>query len=107
MFQFSTFYDVDFLRFLGVKTPSGGPSRPVASSFVPSKSSEREIQELKSREADLHKALQAKDSQLAVLRVRFQDADQQLQTKAQRLHKLEQEQERYLTLIRIVIDVKK
>ena len=55
---------------------------------------EREMIELKAREMDLTKAMQAKDSQLAVLRVRLAEADQALASKTTLLSKLKAEKER-------------
>uniref|UniRef100_A0A915IK20 Golgin-84 n=1 Tax=Romanomermis culicivorax TaxID=13658 RepID=A0A915IK20_ROMCU len=56
---------------------------------------EKNLIEYKAREQDYQKALQAKDGQLAVLRIRLQDVDQQLHLRNERLKKLERDQEKY------------
>ena len=53
------------------------------------------IRELQSQEADLHEALRAKDSQLAVLRVRFGEADKELSEKRTKVEELRFERDRY------------
>uniref|UniRef100_A0A914WIR4 Golgin-84 n=1 Tax=Plectus sambesii TaxID=2011161 RepID=A0A914WIR4_9BILA len=57
---------------------------------------EREMNELKARDADSRKTLQAKDSQLAVLRVRLQESDQLLQSRSQQVETLKAENTRLL-----------
>lgn len=57
---------------------------------------EKIINELKERETDLKQTLNAKDSQLAVLRVRLQEADQELIAKREILEKLQVENRRIL-----------
>ena len=52
------------------------------------------IRELQSREADLTEALDAKDSQLAVLRVRLEEADKDLNAKKQTIIEIEAEKNR-------------
>lgn len=46
------------------------------------------------READLNEALKAKDSQLAVLRVRIQETDAELQGKTKSLEEIQAQNER-------------
>ena len=46
-----------------------------------------------SREADLNEALKAKDSQLAVLRVRIQESDAELQGKTKSLEEVQKQNE--------------
>lgn len=57
-------------------------------------SSDSAIRELQARERDLSVALEAKDSQLAVLRVRLQEADQELAAKRELVDRLRTENER-------------
>ncbi|XP_014681763.1 PREDICTED: golgin subfamily A member 5-like isoform X2 [Priapulus caudatus] len=57
---------------------------------------EQELVEATSRVSDLGEALQAKDSQLAVLRVRLQEADAELQGKRKHCDQLQTERERIL-----------
>lgn len=52
--------------------------------------------ECRERESDLRSALEAKDSQLAVLRVRLDEADRELAVKRQTLEKLEADNRRIL-----------
>ncbi|GIY88749.1 golgin subfamily A member 5 [Caerostris darwini] len=59
-------------------------------------SSEKSICELKEREKDLISAIDAKDSQLAILKVRLQEADQELQLKRNLVKELEVENERMI-----------
>lgn len=54
------------------------------------------VRELQAREADLTEALGAKDSQLAVLRVRLEEADRQLNEQDRNLDNIRQERERIL-----------
>jgi len=46
------------------------------------------------KEEDFTEALNAKDSQLAVLRVRIQESDQELQSKRQQIEEYQLERER-------------
>ncbi|CAN7992720.1 unnamed protein product [Ixodes hexagonus] len=57
-------------------------------------SSDSAIRELQARERDLSSALDAKDAQLAVLRVRLQEADQELATKRRLVEELRTENQR-------------
>lgn len=59
-------------------------------------SSDSAIRELQARERDLSSALDAKDAQLAVLRVRLQEADQELGTKRRLVEELRTENQRSL-----------
>ena len=52
------------------------------------------MRELQSRETDLTEALNAKDSQLAVLRIRLEEADRQLNAQDRSLDEIRQERER-------------
>lgn len=52
------------------------------------------VRELQAREADLHEALKAKDSQLAVLRVRLEDADRNISEHKKETDRLQTEKER-------------
>ncbi|OWF43826.1 golgin subfamily A member 5-like isoform X2 [Mizuhopecten yessoensis] len=54
------------------------------------------VRELQSRESDLTEALGAKDSQLAVLRVRLEEADKELTRKASTVQNLESHRNRIL-----------
>ena len=56
------------------------------------------VRELQARETDLTEALAAKDSQLAVLRVRLEEADRNCKTREKQIHDLEEHQERYITV---------
>ncbi|KAL1439487.1 hypothetical protein MTO96_010176 [Rhipicephalus appendiculatus] len=56
--------------------------------------SDSAFRELQARERDLTSALEAKDSQLAVLRVRLQEADQELTTKRRLVDDLRNENQR-------------
>ncbi|CAH1792461.1 unnamed protein product [Owenia fusiformis] len=58
--------------------------------------SDQIIRELQSRESDLTESLGAKDSQLAVLRVRYEEADKELKGKTNLMKGLENERERIL-----------
>lgn len=51
------------------------------------------VRHLRATEDDLNQALAAKDSQLAVLRVRIQQADQELQEKKSQIDKFNVERE--------------
>ena len=50
--------------------------------------------EFQSREDDLREALGAKDSQLAVLRIRIQESDQELRQTKEKLERFQNENER-------------
>lgn len=54
------------------------------------------IREFQTREDDLREAMGAKDSQLAVLRVRIQESDQELKEAKERLERFQSENERIL-----------
>ena len=56
---------------------------------------ERICREYEVREADMVEALKAKDSQLAVLRVRIQEVDSELKNKIQTLAAVESQNEKY------------
>ena len=56
--------------------------------------SDQMLRELQSRENDFQEALQAKDSQLAVLRVRWEEADKELAEKRHVLADLQSEKTR-------------
>ena len=53
------------------------------------------IRELQNREQDLMEALGAKDSQLAVLRVRLEEADREKESRQRAVEGLQSERERY------------
>lgn len=57
-------------------------------------SSEDIARQLRMKEDDFTEALTAKDSQLAVLRVRIQESDQELQSKRQQIEEYQLERER-------------
>lgn len=59
-------------------------------------STDNVIRELRSREEDLSEELNAKNSQLAVLRVRLQEADQEMKSKTQQITELNCEKDRIL-----------
>ncbi|GBO23525.1 Golgin subfamily A member 5 [Araneus ventricosus] len=59
-------------------------------------SSEKMIRELREREKDMTAATEAKDSQLAILKVRLQEADQELQIKRNLVKELEVENDRMI-----------
>ncbi|XP_064109268.1 golgin subfamily A member 5-like [Macrobrachium nipponense] len=59
-------------------------------------SNDRLLRELQQREMDLQESLRAKDSQLAVLRVRLQEGDDQLKVKGKIIGSLEEENKRLL-----------
>lgn len=50
------------------------------------------------KEDDFTEALNAKDSQLAVLRVRIQESDQELQSKRQQIEEYQLERERFCNM---------
>jgi chromosome segregation ATPase len=52
------------------------------------------LREFQSREDDLREAMRAKDSQLAVLRIRIQESDQELRETKQKLGRFQNENER-------------
>lgn len=56
--------------------------------------SDQMVRELQSRESDLMEALQAKDSQLGVLRIRLEEADKQIESKQKSIAGLEGERSR-------------
>lgn len=56
---------------------------------------DRTTRELSAQVDDLTEALSAKDSQLAVLKVRLQEADQLLSSRTEALEKLQNEKSRY------------
>ncbi|XP_022330942.2 golgin subfamily A member 5-like [Crassostrea virginica] len=58
--------------------------------------SDQMVRELQSRESDLMEALQAKDSQLGVLRIRLEEADKQIESKQRSISGLEDERTRIL-----------
>lgn len=58
--------------------------------------SDQMVRELQSRESDLMEALQAKDSQLGVLRIRLEEADKQIESKQKSIAGLEDERSRIL-----------
>lgn len=69
------------------------------------------VRELQARVDDLTEAVGAKDSQLAVLKVRLQEADQLLSTRTEALEALQCEKSRYfvisnLLILKIVIHLK-
>lgn len=53
------------------------------------------VRELQNREQDLIEALAAKDSQLAILRVRLEEGDRDLQNKQKQVEELLSEKNRY------------
>lgn len=57
---------------------------------------DRVIRELRSREEDLSESVRSKDSQLAVLRVRYEEADNELKKKLSELEALKSDSERIL-----------
>lgn len=57
---------------------------------------DRQVRELQERETDLIATIDAKDSQLAVLKVRLQEADQELSTKKNVVDELRRENERII-----------
>jgi hypothetical protein len=56
--------------------------------------SDQFVRELQSRESDLMEAIQAKDSQLGVLRIRLEEADKQVESKQQAISDLQKERGR-------------
>ena len=56
--------------------------------------SEEIARQLRMKEEDFTEALSAKDSQLAVLRVRIQESDQELRSKQQQIEEYQLERER-------------
>lgn len=65
--------------------------------------SDRMVRELQARVDDLTEAVGAKDSQLAVLKVRLQEADQLLSTRTEALEALQTEKSRYFIVLYFVI----
>lgn len=59
--------------------------------------SDRVVRELRAQVDDLTQALTAKDAQLAVLRVRLDEADQLLKARSSALEEAQSERTRYLT----------
>lgn len=57
---------------------------------------DRLVRELQAQVDDLTEAAAAKDSQLAVLKVRLQEADQLLNSRTEALESLQNEKSRYL-----------
>ena len=53
------------------------------------------MRQLRNQESDYSEALNAKDSQLAVLRVRIQEADQEMVKKKEQLNELQLQREKY------------
>lgn len=60
--------------------------------------SDRMVRELQARVDDLTEAVGAKDSQLAVLKVRLQEADQLLSARTEALEALQNEKSRYFVI---------
>lgn len=60
--------------------------------------SDRIVRELRARVDDLTEAVGAKDSQLAVLKVRLQEADQLLSSRTEALEALQSEKSRYIII---------
>lgn len=58
-------------------------------------SNDKLVRELQERERDMVAAMDAKDSQLAILKVRLQEADQELHVKHNKIDELSAENERY------------
>ena len=52
------------------------------------------LREFQAREDDLNEAMRAKDAQLAVLRVRMQESDEQLKETKEKLERFQTENER-------------
>lgn len=74
--------------------------------------SDRMVRELQARVDDLTEAVGAKDSQLAVLKVRLQEADQLLSARTEALEALQNEKSRYFIIsyfgiLQIVVSLKK
>ena len=55
---------------------------------------EQMARELRSRESDLQEALTAKDAQLGVLRVRYEEADKQVQGTQRLMEQVREEKDR-------------
>ncbi|GFR31936.1 golgin subfamily A member 5 [Trichonephila clavata] len=62
----------------------------------PISGSEKVIRELREREKDLMAAIEAKDSQLAILKIRLQEADQELKLKRNVVKEMEAENEKMI-----------
>lgn len=58
-------------------------------------SNDKLVRELQEREKDMVAAMDAKDSQLAILKVRLQEADQEMLVKQNKIDELSAENERY------------
>ena len=56
--------------------------------------SDQVVRELQSKESDWQEALRAKDSQLAVLRVRFDEVDKELRAKQSMIDSVQAERDR-------------
>lgn len=74
--------------------------------------SDRVVRELQARVDDLTEAVGAKDSQLAVLKVRLQEADQLLSARTEALEALQSEKSRYFIIsyfgiLQTVVSLKK
>lgn len=61
-------------------------------------SNDKLVRELQEREKDMVAAMDAKDSQLAILKVRLQEADQAMLVKQNKIDELSAENERYYNL---------
>lgn len=57
--------------------------------------SDKIIRELRSREDDMSESLRNKESQLAILRVRLEESDNDLKAKRNEVNSIRQESERY------------
>lgn len=57
---------------------------------------DQSLRDLRAKETDFTEALSAKDSQLAVLRVRFEEADKELYAKKQIVEELQSEKSRFV-----------
>jgi len=55
---------------------------------------EGQVRELRGRESDLEEALKAKDAQLAILRVRLEEADRERETRQRTVEQLQTERSR-------------
>ena len=62
--------------------------------------SDQIVRELTSQASDLQEALSAKDSQLGVLRVRFEEAEKQNQSNASVMNELRAQNDRYVCTLR-------
>jgi hypothetical protein len=64
--------------------------------------SDKIIRELRAREEDMTESLRSKDAQLAILRVRFDEVDGELNAKRTEINSLKNESERCLILNQIL-----